>query len=195
MINLETMKKISREAVKKKLWTFGYKVKDVSKTMPFDLFVNDKYKVDVRYARFYDKKNIYKIDEIGSNYSDVLIIVSICDNRFKFWFRKNSFDGKFDLTVTEKQLMVYKFKNTPSGIFSGPVKKISFIPRKLKLENDEWYSLREASQLLSYTTDFTKLMIMQNKLKYIPSGTGVGIRYKIKGEWIDRFMNKKVFTK
>ena len=193
MLNLETMKKVSREAVKKKLWTFGYKVKDTSKTMPFDLLVNEKYKVSVYYSNFYKGANCWRIDNLKNLYADVFIFVLIEDGKMNLYFAKNNMSKSFTTFMIKRENLINSkfFSKTPTPIFNGAVKKINFIPRKLKLEKDEWYSLREACQLLSFTNDFAKLMITKGKLKAVPTGDGVGIRYKIKGAWIMAFLGVK----
>lgn len=193
MMNLETMKKVSREAVKKKLWTFGYKVKDVSKTMPFDLLVDGKYKVDVKYSNFYKGANCWRIDNLKNLYADIFVFVLVEDGKMNFYFAKNNMTKSFPTFLIKRENLVSSkfFSKTPTPIFNGAVKKITFIPRKLKLEKDEWYSLREASQLLSFTSDFAKLMIEKKKLKAVPTGDGVRLRYKIKGAWIMAFLGVK----
>lgn len=193
MMNLETMKKMSREATKKKLWTFGYKVKDVSKTMPFDLLVNEKYKVSVYYSNFYKGANCWRIDNLKNLYADVFIFVLIEDGKMNFYFAKNNMSKSFTTFMIKKENLVSSkfFSKTPTPIFNGAVKKITFIPRKLKLEKDEWYSLREASQLLSFNQDFLKTMVRNGEIRAIPMGSGVGTRYKFKGAWIMAFLGIK----
>jgi hypothetical protein len=147
MINLKSHQSIAREIIKKKLWTFGYNVNDVSKTYPFDLLVNNKYKVTVKYLKYLKSKDGWNVESLKTTYSDIYAFILVDEaNGYKIYY-----GNKFVKGCTLVDIEILKglgFSKNPKEIFNGDVKKISFIPRELKLKDEEWYSLRDASILL-----------------------------------------------
>lgn len=65
----------SEEYVFQKLQSLGYKVEHTNKQSPYDLLLNDKIRVEVKY-RSHGEKAYYRIHQLKPNRFDVLIFIA-----------------------------------------------------------------------------------------------------------------------
>lgn len=115
--------------VKERLWSNGFKVKDLSlaynQGLFFDLLVNDKYRVEVKSSnyqiivskKFGTTKVIWNIQGLRPSHFDILAVVlnTIMDKTAIYFIRKESLSefckntntDKFGITLTEKRITEY----------------------------------------------------------------------------------------
>jgi len=181
--------------VKKKLWTYGYKVIDVSKRQPYDMIVDERYKVEVKYSSFYakDGRVYWELKNVNIKNFDVLaIVLQMPNSEFEIYYLK-------DLPVLEKNdwlinamiLKNYKFQKNPRKVFIGEPKKIDFPEDVLILKTGIWYTLQETAELIETSQYFTKQYIKAKLLRAVKIGKDKGVRYAIKGDWIVEYLAKK----
>ena len=176
--------KLAEELVKRKLWSYGLSVKDFSNYAPFDLIVNDKWKIEVKSAE--EKNGKFSFVGIKWSYFDILALVFFQPIGYKIYFIRNTdkFAIKESLFLNEQSIKDLKLTTNPLKVLVGEPSKLGMLPNKPILKTGNWYSLSETSIILKTSEYNTKMLIDNKVLKASKSGFADGTRYRIKGEWI-----------
>lgn len=126
---------LAEDFVKRYLWNYGYKVKHLPKNYPFDLWVDEKYRVEVKSARPNRYHGHWQIpNPLTRNTSvlDVLIIALFSDWENEkpqlFFFDKDAckklFSSKSSVALKECDIRLSFGHPSPYKVFGKP-KKLS----------------------------------------------------------------------
>jgi hypothetical protein len=190
----------AEKMVQKKLWSMGYTVRDYSNYLSFDLLVNDKYRVEVKYSSFkkLNKSRFgWNINGIKPKNHDVLAIVLKMPIDYKIFFVNTNdqsvfFEGKTQFDLSAEKIEALGFSENAKEAFSGKFShNFEFQKRgilKPVLTADNWYSLGEIAELLKKTPYGVKCLVEAKAFKFVYRGKGSGARYSVKGEWLIEYL-------
>jgi len=179
--------------VQKKLWTHGYSVQDVSKIRPYDLLVDGKYKVEVKYSSFYATagKVYWNLINIDSRKFDILaIVLQMPTMKYEIFFSRN-FPVRVErnLVINSRNINSMGLEQNPKKVFIGEPKKIDFTEKDvLILKGGSWYTLAECEILLERSQYKVRKLVESKALRGMKIGKGKGARYSIKGEWVIEYL-------
>ena len=103
----EDIKKEAVDNIKRNLWGWGFKVKDVGWIERWDILVNLKFKVKVIVVKYSDRK---KLDVNYYPGTDVIAVYCPGKKPHRFYAR-----------VKENEKIKLTFKKSPKDIFKGPI--------------------------------------------------------------------------
>lgn len=186
--------------VKKKLWGFGFDIDDVSNKAPFDLLVNKKYAVEVKYSSLFQSKagkfywNIRKIN--AKNFDILAIVLQMPDDSYSIYYKKiekadEDMFTKENIIITA-EVLKKGFSLDAKKVIIGEAKGIKIPVKELVLKRENWYSKQQVAKLLKINIPQIDLLIKSKKLRAVLTGEGLGKRYGIKGEWIIIYLANKL---